>query len=62
MGKIKTYLAETRSEFKHVTWPTKAQVVNYTILVVAVSFLVSLVLFLSDTFFIYLLENYLLVK
>ncbi len=34
---ITEYIKETRAEMAHVTWPTRSQAINYTLLVVAVS-------------------------
>jgi preprotein translocase subunit SecE len=36
MGFI-NYLRETRAELRHVTWPTRSETVNYTIIVLAIS-------------------------
>ena len=36
--RIRTYLNESYSELKKVTWPTRIQVRNLTILVIAISF------------------------
>ena len=45
------YLKETRSELNHVAWPTRVQTIVYTILVIAISILVSLYLGLFDFLF-----------
>ena len=45
------YLKDTRSELNHVAWPTRLQTVVFTILVIAISILVSLYLGLSDFLF-----------
>ena len=47
------YLKDTRGELHHVAWPTRAQTVVYTVLVIAVSLIVSLYL----GFFDYLLTT-----
>ena len=57
---LKTYIAETRGEFKHVAWPTKKQAVMYALLVVAISLFISFFLFLFDTGYLYVLENYII--
>jgi len=31
------YLRDTRGELRHVSWPTKQQTLNYTIIVLAIS-------------------------
>lgn len=50
MGLVQ-YLKETRSEMNHVAWPTRIQTIIYTILVIALSILVSLYLGLFDFIF-----------
>lgn len=46
------YIKETKSELKHVTWPTKSQAINFTIAVVVISVAVSLYLAFFDMVFI----------
>lgn len=43
-----TYLKETRAELRHVTWPTRQQTINYTVIVVAISVVTGLFLGLLD--------------
>ncbi len=38
------YLRDTRAELRHVSWPTRQQTINNTILVVAISIVVALFL------------------
>lgn len=45
------YLKDTRSELNHVAWPTQAQTIVYTLMVVAVSVAVALYLGLFDYLF-----------
>ena len=45
------YIKETRGELKHVSWPTRKQAVNYTLLVVGVSLIVAGYLGLLDFIF-----------
>ncbi|OGG58586.1 preprotein translocase subunit SecE [Candidatus Kaiserbacteria bacterium RIFCSPHIGHO2_01_FULL_56_24] len=47
MGVVQ-YLKDTRSELNHVAWPTRVQTIVFTILVIAISILVSLYLGLLD--------------
>ena len=42
------YLKDTRGELRHVAWPTRVQTVVYTILVIAISIIVSLYLGFFD--------------
>jgi preprotein translocase subunit SecE len=48
---ILNYFKETRTELKHVTWPTVNQAVVYTIMVIAISIGVSLLLGFFDYLF-----------
>ena len=41
MGKIDAYIKASVVEMKKVTWPTKKEVYNYTLLVIAVSLAVA---------------------
>ena len=45
------YLTEVRSELKKVAWPTRAQIRNYTAVVIATLFVMTLITFLYDTVF-----------
>ncbi len=38
------YLRGVRSEFKKVVWPTKSEIINYSIIVIVTSILFSLLL------------------
>jgi len=55
---LANYLRETRTELKHVSWPTRAQAVNFTVLVIVLSFAVALVLSSFDIGYDYLLEKF----
>ena len=48
MEKVLDYIRESRAELKKVTWPTKKQVWYSTLVVIAVTFLVSAYLGLVD--------------
>jgi preprotein translocase SecE subunit len=56
MEKITKYLRDTITEMKHVKWPTSTQAAIYTVLVIAISALVALVLSGFDYVFTNLLE------
>lgn len=45
------YLRDTRGELNHVAWPTRTQTIVYTVLVIALSILVSLYLGFFDYIF-----------
>ncbi|MBN1325824.1 preprotein translocase subunit SecE [Candidatus Falkowbacteria bacterium] len=41
MSKISNYIRESIAELKKVTWPTKKQTVNYTLLIIGISLTVA---------------------
>ena len=45
------YFKETKGEMKHVSWPTRRQSVNFTILVISISILTALLLGFFDFVF-----------
>jgi len=45
------YLKDTKGELKHVSWPTRRQVVYFTILVIVLSLLTAVFLGVFDTIF-----------
>lgn len=45
------YIKDTKGEMKHVSWPSKKQIVSYTILVILVSIVISAYLGLFDYIF-----------
>jgi len=47
-NKAKDFLAETRSEMRKVSFPTRDEVVGTTIVVVVTSFIFAVFLFLAD--------------
>lgn len=60
--KIVEYVKETKGEMKHVSWPTKKQSVNYTLLVIGISIALALILALADYVFSLGLEKLILNK
>ncbi len=50
-AKIIDFFKEAKNELKKVVWPTKKEIINLTIVVVAVSFLVGLFLTGADFVF-----------
>ncbi len=60
MSKATEYLKDTAAEMKHVTWPTRVQSINYTILVIGISVLVALLLYIFDEIFLVLLQKFIL--
>jgi preprotein translocase subunit SecE len=51
MSKIIEYLRETKSELKHVIWPTKSQTMYYTLIVIALSVIIAYYLGVFDFIF-----------
>ncbi len=47
-------LKSTKAEFKKVVWPTKKQLLNNTVLVIAALVIIGLIIFGLDTLFAYL--------
>lgn len=44
MNSFFTYLKNVRGELAHVVWPTRAQAIQHTILIIVISALVALLL------------------
>ncbi len=51
MTRIRTYFNEVFSELRKVSWPTREQVRNLTVLVFAISLVVGVYIAVLDTFF-----------
>jgi preprotein translocase subunit SecE len=55
-GKISNYIKSSIEEMKKVTWPTKKETYNYTVLVIAISLGVAAFLGALDYLFSWLLQ------
>jgi preprotein translocase subunit SecE len=51
LQRIRRYLDESWSELKKVTWPTRQQTINLTVLVFVVSFVVGIFISVFDVIF-----------
>ena len=51
MKRLRRYFTEVWSELKKVSWPTRDQVRNLTVLVFAISFVVGLYITVLDSIF-----------
>ncbi len=51
MSKVTEYFKETKSELKHVVWPSRLQTVMYTVAVIVLSVLIAYFLGISDFLF-----------
>ena len=60
MNKVFTFLAEAKVELSRVNWPTRKQLIRYTLLVIAISLAVSLFLGSLDFLFSTLVERFLI--
>lgn len=58
--KLVEYLKETRSEMKHVSWPTRRQAIAFTMIVIAISIFVAVFLGLFDYLFTLGIEKFIL--
>ena len=56
MTRLRRYFDEVWSELKKVSWPTRDQVRNLTVLVFAISFVVGLYITVLDRIFVGLLD------
>ena len=57
MNRLTNYVKSSVEEMKKVTWPTKKETYNYTVMVIAVSLLTALFLGALDYIFNLGLEN-----
>ena len=55
-AQVKKYLRDIKSEMKKIVWPTKSQVVNNTLIVIAVSLVAAVLIFGLDTVFGFVLQ------
>ncbi len=53
---LTTYLSETKSELRHVSWPSRAQTLGYTATVIGVSIGVAVLLGAFDLIFNFILK------
>jgi len=58
--KLIDYLKSTKTELKHVSWPTKKQAIAFTIIVVLISVLTALYLGFFDFIFSKILQFFIL--
>lgn len=55
-SKIKRYFKDLRGEFKKIVWPSKKQIINNTIVVIACMAVTAVIIWLLDWAFISLLS------
>jgi len=51
MSKFTEYLKETKSELKHVIWPSRNQTIYYTLIVIILSIVIAYYLGIFDFIF-----------
>ena len=60
MQQIINFLKEAKAELLKVNWPSKPQIINYTLTVIGISIAVAAFLGALDYFFSYLLKTFIL--
>lgn len=60
MNKLTIFLKEARHELSKVSWPTKSQIIQYTVVVVAISLATAVFLGLLDFIFEWLLNKFII--
>ncbi len=60
MQTILTFLIEAKAELSRVNWPSQKQIIQYTLLVIAISLGMAVFLGGLDFFFSFLVERYLI--
>lgn len=58
--KLIDYIKATRAEMKHVAWPTRKQIINFTLLVIGISVAVAFFLGSFDMIFADILKKFVL--
>ena len=59
-SRIGKFFKEVRLELKKVTWPSRQETINYTLMVIGISLAVALFLGLLDFLFFWLINKFLL--
>jgi preprotein translocase subunit SecE len=60
MQKITQFLKEAKAELMKVNWPSRKQVINYTLIVIGISLVVAFFLGSLDYLFSYILKTFIL--
>ena len=51
MERVTQYVREVRSEFDKITWPSRMETIGFTILVIAMIIVLTIVIFAYDAIF-----------
>jgi preprotein translocase subunit SecE len=60
MNRLINYFKDTRSEMNHVSWPTREQTINFTVVVMAFAVVVGALLGVFDFAFSFILKSFIL--
>ncbi len=60
MEKITNYVKESYEEMKKVTWPSKKETYQYTLLVIGISIAVAIFLWFLDQIFDFILRSFII--
>jgi preprotein translocase subunit SecE len=52
------YIRDTNGEMKHVTWPTRNQVIGYTVIILLISVVLALYLGFFDYLFTQVIDRF----
>jgi preprotein translocase subunit SecE len=52
------YIRDTKGEMKHVTWPTRNQVIGYTVIILLISVVLALYLGFFDYLFTQVIDRF----
>lgn len=58
--RIKRFFEEARVELRHVNWPTRAEAIRLTVVVIVISLAIAVFLGAFDYLFSYLLKTFIL--
>ncbi len=60
MSSFIQYIKDTKSELKHVSWPTRSQTIWFTVLVIVISLLTAVYLGAFDQLFTHIVKTYII--
>jgi len=60
LARIRNYITESYREFRRVNWPTRAETIRLTLVVIAFSIGIAIFLGILDLGFTYLLNRFLI--
>ena len=58
MNRFFKYVKDTRGELKHVSWPTRAQAIGFTVVVIVLSIVTAAYIGLFDWIFTTLIQEF----